>query len=61
VSSVKKESSNQPKGSGKRKNEPQLSKPENKKVKLEEPESDEGIIKQILHCVGNAAAYPLSP
>jgi hypothetical protein len=50
---VKKESSNPSKGSGKRKNEPQVSVPERKKLKLE-PGSDEGIIKQILLCVGNA-------
>jgi len=42
---LKKESNSQAKGSGKRKHEPQLPKPENKKVKLEEPESEEGMNK----------------
>lgn len=41
----KKESNSQLKGCGKRKNEPHLSKPENKKAKLAEAESDEGISK----------------
>jgi hypothetical protein len=41
----KKESNSQLKGCGKRKNEPHLSKPENKKVKLTEAESDEDISK----------------
>jgi hypothetical protein len=50
VSSVKKESSSPAKGSGKRKNEPHLSKIENKKVKLDKLESDEGIIKHIAVC-----------
>lgn len=56
---MKKVSSNLPKGSGKRKNEPRLSQPENKKVKLE-LESDEGIIIQILLCVRYATYHPLS-
>jgi hypothetical protein len=42
---LKKESNSQTKGSGKRRLEPQLPKPENKKVKLEEPESEEGTNK----------------
>jgi hypothetical protein len=58
---VKKESSSQPKGSSKRKNEPQLSKPENKKVKLQEQESDDGIGKQILQYIGSDTDYALSP
>jgi hypothetical protein len=41
----KKESNSQLKECGKRKNEPHLSKPENKKAKLMEVESDEGISK----------------
>lgn len=45
---MKKGSNSQAKGSGKRKREPQLSKAENKKVKLEEPESEEGMNKDIL-------------
>ena len=52
---MKKESKSQAKGSGKRKHEPLLSKPENKKVKLEEPESEEGMNKQILQCIGSVA------
>lgn len=47
---MKKASNSQAKGSGKRKLEPQLPKPENKKVKLEELESEEG-----MHCIGSAA------
>jgi hypothetical protein len=50
---VKKESNSQAMGSAKRKYEPQISKPENKKVKLEEPESEEGMSKQILQCIGS--------
>jgi len=42
---LKKASNSQAKGSGKRKIEPQLPKPENKKVKLEELESEEGMNK----------------
>jgi hypothetical protein len=46
VESFEKKESNSPlKGNGKRKNEPHLSKPENKKAKLVEADSDEGISK----------------
>jgi hypothetical protein len=42
---VKRQSNSQAKESGKRKHEPQLPKPENKKVKLDEPTSEDGTNK----------------
>jgi hypothetical protein len=45
---LKKQPNSQVKENSKRKHETQLSKAENKKVKLQEPASEEGMKKQIL-------------